>query len=93
MHVRKIEMTISEDIFLALNEKPEDFLKDMKIFTAMKFFEMGKLSLGKAAELAEMNKIDFMELLSRHKISAYNYSPDELDNDLINIQKASENIK
>ncbi|MDI6752508.1 MAG: UPF0175 family protein [bacterium] len=88
MLVRKMEMTVSEDIFLALNEKPDDFLKDIKIFAAIKFFEIGKLSLGKAAELAEMSKLDFMELLSRHKISVYNYAPEELNDDLSNIQKA-----
>lgn len=57
MLVKKMELTIAEDILMALNEKPAEFLKDMRIFTAIKFFEIGKLSLGKAADLAEMSRI------------------------------------
>ena len=88
MLVNKMELTVAEDILLALNEKPAEFLKDMRIFAAIKFFEIGKLSLGKAAELAEMNKLDFIEVLSKHRISVYNYPPEELQDDLNNIQRA-----
>ena len=88
MLVKKLEMSIAEDILMALNEKPAEFLKDMRTFAAIKFFEIGKLSLGKAAELAEMNKLDFVELLSKHRISVYNYPPEELAEDLNNIQRA-----
>lgn len=71
----------------------QSFLKDMKTFAAIKFFEVGKLSLGKAADLADMSKLDFMELLSRNKISVYNYPPEELDEDLRSIQRAREALR
>ena len=88
MLVKKMELTVAEDILMALNEKPAEFLKNMRTFAAVKFFELGKLSLGKAAELAEMSKLDFIELLSKHGISVYNYPPEELEEDLSNIRKA-----
>jgi len=75
MLVKKMELSVAEDILLALNEKPSEFLKDIRIFDAIKFFEIGKLSIGKAADLAEMSKLDFIELLSKQKISVYNYPP------------------
>ena len=88
MLVKKMELSVAEDILLALNEKPSEFLKDIRIFAAIKFFEIGKLSIGKAAELAEMSKLDFIELLSKQKISVYNYPPEELKEDVSNIQRA-----
>ena len=88
MLVKKMELTVAEDILMALNEKPAEFLKNMRTFAAVKFFELGKLSLGKAAELAEMSKLDFIELLSKHRVSVYNYSPEELEEDLSSIRKA-----
>ena len=88
MLVKKMELTVAEDILMALNEKPAEFLKNMRTFAAVKFFELGKLSLGKAAELAEMSKLDFIELLSKHGISVYNYPPEELEDDLSGIRKA-----
>ena len=88
MLVKKMELSVAEDILLALNEKPSEFLKDIRIFAAIKFFEIGKLSIGKAADLAEMSKLDFIELLSQQNISVYNYPPEELEEDLSNIQRA-----
>ena len=56
---------------------------------ASKLYEMGKLSLGQAAELAGYSKRTFMELLSNYGVSIINYSPDELDQDLKNAQRHS----
>lgn len=88
MLVKKMELTVAEDILMALNEKPAEFLQNMRTFAAVKFFELGKLSLGKAAELAEMSKLDFIELLSKQGVSVYNYPPEELEDDLSSIRKA-----
>lgn len=93
MLVKKMELSVAENILLALNERPAEFLKDVKTFAAIKFFEIGKLSLGKAAELAEMRKLDFMELLSRNKICVYNYPPEELEEDLRSIQRARQVLR
>ena len=44
MLVKKMELSVAENILLALNERPAEFLKDVKTFAAIKFFEIGKLS-------------------------------------------------
>jgi predicted HTH domain antitoxin len=51
---------------------------------ATQLYEMGKLSLGQAAELAGYSKATFMELLSKYGVSVFNYSADELDDDVAN---------
>lgn len=88
MTVKRMELPIAEDIVIALNEKPSQIMEEIKIFAAMKFFETGKLSLGKSAKLAGMKKTDFVQLISKSKISAYNYPAEELADDLRNIQRA-----
>ncbi len=45
---------------------------------AMKFFELGRLSLGQAAELAGYSKGGFIDVLSHHGIPVVNYRPSEL---------------
>jgi len=40
-----------------------------------------------------MDKLDFMKLLSMHRISVYNYLPEELEEDLSNIQKTRKVLK
>jgi len=64
-------------------------LNDQEAKMGCKLYEMGKLSLGQAAELAGYSKRTFMELLSNYGVSIINYSPDELEQDLKNAQRHS----
>jgi predicted HTH domain antitoxin len=66
---------------------PENLdLSDQEASTALaaQLYEMGKLSLGQAAELAGYSKATFMELLSNYGVSVFNHPADELDNDIAN---------
>ncbi len=75
-------INVSDSIMLALNESKDEFLKKIKIYAAMEYFREEKLSLGKAAELAEMSKIDFMFYLGEHGVPVINYSPEDLEKEL-----------
>jgi predicted HTH domain antitoxin len=58
--------------------------KEASTALAAQLYEMGKLSLGQAAELAGYSKRTFMELLGNYGVSVFNYPADELDNDIKN---------
>jgi len=58
--------------------------KETATALAAQLYDMGKLSLGQAANLAGYSKSTFMELLSNYKVSVFNYTPDELDQDIAN---------
>ena len=49
---------------------------------AMKFFELGRLSLGQAAQLAGYSKAGFIDVLAHHNIPVVNYSPSELASEI-----------
>lgn len=55
--------------------------KDIKMLLAGKLYELGKLSLGQAAELAGVSKRTFIEIVGSYGVSVLNYSPEELDRD------------
>ena len=65
------------EILYTLNETKNDFVKKMKLYAAMELYKMQKLSMGKAAELAEMNKTAFMLELGEHGIAVINYDVDD----------------
>ncbi|MCS7300532.1 MAG: UPF0175 family protein [Fimbriimonadales bacterium] len=71
MSILQVELppTVSED--------------EARLLLAIKLYEAGRVSLGKAAELAGYSKRAFMELLSRQKISVVNYSPEELEQEVL----------
>ena len=75
--MKMTELNMPEDILYALNETKNDFIKKMRLYAAMEFYKMQKLSMGKASELAEMNKTDFMFELGKYEIAAINYDEDD----------------
>lgn len=63
--------------------------KEAKMALASKLYELGKLSLGQAAELVGYSKETFMELLVDYGVSFFNYPPEELDEDIKNAESHS----
>ena len=49
---------------------------------ALKMFELGKISSGKAAELAGMSRVEFFEACGRYRVSIFNYPDDEIEAEL-----------
>jgi predicted HTH domain antitoxin len=63
--------------------------KEAKMALASKLYELGKLTLGQAAEMVGYSKETFMELLADYGVSFFNYSADELDEDIRNAHRHS----
>ena len=62
--------------------------EEIKIFIAAKFFEVGKLSVGQATEIAELSLSDFMDKLFEYNISVFNYSATELKTEVKNAEES-----
>jgi predicted HTH domain antitoxin len=60
-------------------ELPDTTTKDeAKLLLALKMYEVGKISLGQAARIAGYSKRAFLEILDHYKIPVFNYSADDL---------------
>ena len=63
----------------------------LRLMAALKMFELGKISSGKAAELAGMSKVEFLDVCRRYQVSIFNYPPEsiphELEKDVETLQK------
>lgn len=58
---------------------PENLSEDeARLLLALKLYETGKASLGQSARLSGFSKRAFIEVLGRHRIPVFDYSPDEL---------------
>ena len=71
-------LTIQLPETLDMNEK------ELATALAAQLFEMGKLSMGQAAELAGYSKRTFMELLGNYGVSIFNSPLEDLENDIAN---------
>jgi len=57
-------------------------IDEVKVLLAVKLYEVGKISIGQAAEIAGYSKRAFMEILGRYHVPIFAYSPEELRTDL-----------
>jgi predicted HTH domain antitoxin len=80
MHTLKIPC--SEELLLALQETPEEFEVEARLLLAVKLYEMGRVSTGRAAELAGMGRVEFLFALGRFGLSPIGVDPDELAEDV-----------
>lgn len=73
-----ISIELPESIFHTLGKSPDELAREMKIAAAVKWYELGSISQGKAAEIAGLNRIEFMDVLIRYQVSPFQYTAVEL---------------
>jgi predicted HTH domain antitoxin len=76
---------------MVVNLAPFEMEQHLRLMAALKMFELGKISSGRAAELAGLSRTDFFETCGRYKVSLFNYADDEiaseLNSDWVAVQK------
>jgi len=75
-----VQLTIDlpENAFSALRLRPEIFVHEMRLAAAVKWYEIGKISQSKAAELAGVSSHEFLEALGRFQVSPFQETPEDL---------------
>jgi predicted HTH domain antitoxin len=76
-----ITVDFPSDIYLALNEDESELKQSIKISFAIRLYQMKKLTIGKAAQLAGLSRLEFDNLLSENKIPISNLGIDDVNND------------
>lgn len=55
-----IHIDLPDSVLLATGQSAEEFVRDAKFFLALKLFEVGRLSSGRAAELSGLPRVEFL---------------------------------
>lgn len=79
-----IQIELPDDVLLSLKETPEGLSKIIRMAAAAKLYELGKLSSGRAADLAGLPRVSFLQTLAQYGVSIFEMTEEELAQDMRN---------
>lgn len=79
MDTVQISIELPRELLSALRQDPASFVGEMRLAAAVKWYEMSRLSQGKAAEVAGLSRAEFLAALHQFGVTPFQYeSPDDL---------------
>src|SRR5258708_1304492 len=69
---------LPESVLTPFAETPEAFAREVRLAAAIEWYREGRVSQGKGAEIAGMNRWEFLQALSRAQVDVFQVTADEL---------------
>lgn len=76
--MESLTVDVPDDIRRILNRTPEEMARDLRLYSALMLFRVGKLSSGAAAALAGVPRVLFLDLCGEYDIPVSQITPDAL---------------
>lgn len=77
-----LTLNISEGTLSTFRQTPLEFSNELRLAACIKWYELGRLSQAKAAEVASLSRADFIDALRRYKVPAVQSTSVDLEKEL-----------
>lgn len=78
----QVQLNLPESVFSVTRSTPDEFVQELRLAAAVKWYEMGTVSQSKAAEIAGISRQGFLDALIRFDVSPFQTTPEELVDEL-----------
>jgi predicted HTH domain antitoxin len=82
--VQTVTIEYPEEVRLSLNLQSDQMADEIRMAAAAKLFELGRLSSGRAAQLAGVPRVRFLQELGRFGVASITIDEAELVQDIAN---------
>ena len=82
MKTEELKMKYPSGFERAVHMTKEEMEHHIRLMASLKMFELGKVSSGKAAQLAGMTHVAFLETCGRYRVSVFNYPLEEVEREI-----------
>lgn len=77
-----VTLEFPEDVFSALRRSPQEFASELRLAAAIHWYARGEISQEKAAQVAGLDRTDFLMALAREGVDAFVVDFDDLEREL-----------
>ena len=79
----QLHIEVPEGALGAMRADPDAFARELRIAAAVKWYERGEVSQGRAAEIAGLSRAGFIDALGRYGASLFQSTADEIVEDAL----------
>jgi len=78
----KITLDLPQSAFSSLRQSPEEFATALTLAACVKWYELGRISQAKAAEIAGLSRAAFIDALREYRVPAIQVTSSDLEKEL-----------
>ena len=82
MQTVSLEVKVPAELLALLRKSRSEMEHEAQLWIALELFRQRKVSAGRAAELAGLSLVDFMDITREHQIEWAAYTDEELETEL-----------
>ena len=80
--MRRVTIEFPDEALAALGAGPEELADEMRLAAAVIWYEQRRISQERAAEIAGLSRVTFIDALARFGVSPIQYDPGELADEI-----------
>ena len=73
----QVTLEFPDGALATVRQDPEGFGRALRLAAAIKWYELGEVSQGRAAEIAGVSRTEFLDACGRYRVSPFQYAPEE----------------